>query len=423
MGRLSLFPYRFGAGLKIPPVPYGGMEIVLASNFDDRLVSEVASLPVTTFFGGYPVQLTGAGRPPRILPSVDPDRFRAHVATVHRSGRSFIATLNSNDLGLQEYRPGYVDRFLEEVAHLLDLGVDGFVVALPALIEAIRSAWPDVPISVSTFARIRTVTQAEYFLRLGARTIILEEANRDFRLIRGLVEAGAEVEILVNQTCLPACPYRGHHLNTSSLASQPGAACPEFEFPILECGVEYVRDPAKIISGIFVRPEDLEVYEEAGVTRFKISGRNQPTDWLVRAAQAYSARSYPGNLADILSLVQVRGTRGALARLARSSQRPEADLFSRAFEPFGNVTIDNRAFPKGFLRHIASVDCEHTTCSACGYCPSVAAKVLRISGQPLAAYHPPEHLPSPIALLSELGSSGDGAARRASPFLDPLPVH
>ena len=33
----------------------------------------------------------------------------------------------------------------------------------------------NVPISVSTFARIRTVTQAEYFLKLGARTIILEE--------------------------------------------------------------------------------------------------------------------------------------------------------------------------------------------------------------------------------------------------------
>jgi len=35
------------------------MEIVLASNFDDRLVEETSDLPISTFFGGFPVQLTG----------------------------------------------------------------------------------------------------------------------------------------------------------------------------------------------------------------------------------------------------------------------------------------------------------------------------------------------------------------------------
>jgi collagenase-like PrtC family protease len=381
------------------------MELVLASNFEDRLVEETRELPITAFFGGFPVQLTGAGRPPQILPPIDPDRFRAHVALAHRHGRQFIATLNSNDLGLHEYRAGYIDQFLEEVGTLLDLGVDGFVVALPALIEAIRLEWPDVPISVSTFARIRTVSQAEYFLRLGARTLILEEANRDFRLIRALVRLGAEVEILVNQSCLPSCPYRGHHLNTSSLASQPGASCPAFEYPILECGLEYVRDPAKLISGIFVRPEDLEVYEEVGVSRFKISGRNRSTDWLVRSARAYSRRSYPGNLAEILSLVQVKGPRAALDRIERATGSPVAQELGTAFDPLGQITIDNTAFPAKFLRHIAGVDCEHTTCSACGFCPGVAEKVLRIGGLPPSQYRPPEGLPPSIGLLSSLGPS------------------
>jgi len=379
------------------------MEFVLASNFDDRLVAETADLPVSTFFGGYPVQLTGGGRPPQILPPISPERFREHLEAIHRLGRNFFATVNSNDLGLHEYRPGYVDAFLREIGDLLDLGVDGFVIALPALIEAVRTAWPDVPISVSTFARIRTVTQAEYFVRMGARTIILEEANRDFRLIRGLVRLGAQVEILVNQSCLPSCPYRGHHLNTSSLASQPGAPCPSFEYPILECGVEYVRDPSKIISGIFVRPEDLEVYEEVGVSRFKISGRNRSTEWLVHAARAYSSRSYPGDLAEILSLVQLKGPRAALRRLARSAESATAATLLAAFDPLEEVSIDNRAFPKDFLRHIAAVDCEHTTCTACGYCRAVAENVLRIAGQRPSEYREPEGLPEAIHLLPELG--------------------
>ena len=391
------------------------MELVLASNFDDRLVADTSELPVATFFGGYPVLLTGGGRPPRILPPVGPERFRSHLDVVHRARRTFYATLNSNDLGLREYGPRYVERFLGEVRDLIDLGVDGLVLAVPMLIEAVRREWPDLPISVSTFARIRTVTQAEYFLRLGARTIILEEANRDFRLIRGLVRAGADVEILVNQSCLPSCPYRGHHLNTSSLASQPGAPCPVFEYPILECGLEYVRDPAKLLSGIFVRPEDLEVYEEAGVSRFKISGRNQPTDWLVKVARAYTARSYPGNLAEILSLVQLRGPRAALRRLADGAPGEPVRSFATAFSALDRLEIDNTAFPKGFLRHIAAIDCEHTTCTACGYCRRVAEEVIRIRGRPLSEYRAPTDLSAPLDLLPVLRDPGERTPSGVSP--------
>src|SRR5579859_2267404 len=264
------------------------MEIVLASNFDDRLVDETADLPVSTFFGSFPTLLTGGGRPPRILPQVSEERFRTHVAAIHQRGRVFYATINTGDLGLHEYEPGYFERFQRDVARLLGLGVDGFVVALPALIEAIRAEHADVPISVSAVARVRSVTQAEYFRTLGGDTIILEEANRDFALIRGLVRRGLRVEVLVNETCLPACPFRAHHINTSSLSSMPGAPCPTFEYPMLQCGLEYVRDPTKLISGIFVRPEDLEVFEEAGVTRFKVSGRHRSTEWLARAAHAYA---------------------------------------------------------------------------------------------------------------------------------------
>ena len=388
------------------------MEIVLASNFDDRLVEETRTLPIESFFGGYPVTLTGGGRPPQILPEIDRDRFRAHVELVHRCSRRFFATLNSNDLGLKEYGPGYVDRLLRDVREMIDLGVDGFVVALPALIEAIRTEWPDIPVTVSTFARIRTVTQAEYFLRLGARTIILEEANRDFRLIRGLVRLGAEVEILVNQSCLPSCPYRGHHLNTSSLASQVGAPCPTFEYPLLECGLEYVRDPSKLVSGIFVRPEDLEVYEEVGVHRFKVSGRNRSTDWLVRCARAYAARSYPGDLADILSLVQVKGPLSALRRADRPADGEAARTLADAFSGLADLSIDNRAFPPDFLRHISGVDCEHTTCDACGYCRSVAQRVMRVGGRPVGEYSPPSGLPPAIRILPQFGPKAEPSPAR-----------
>lgn len=384
------------------------MELVLATNLDDALPDLVADLPVRTFFGGFAVSLTGAGRPPFILPEVDREGFRRHLKAVHRTGREFYATLNSNDLGLKEYRAGYFDAFQREVGELLELGVDGFVIAIPALMEAVHRAYPDIPISVSSFARIRSVSQAEYFARLGADTVILEEGNRDFPLIRGLVRAGVRVEVLTNQTCIRECPYRAHHLNTSSLCSQPGGESLWFEFPILECGLEVVRDPQKLISSIWVRPEDLDVYEEAGVHRFKISGRNRPTDWLVRVARAYTDRHYHGNLLDILSFVQVKGPSKALSTLATRGVAPEVVAPLRAaFAGMEDVTIDNDAFPSGFLRRVAATDCEHRSCGECGYCGTVAEKVVRIRGRPPSAYRPPTGLPSAVRLLPAFGIASE----------------
>lgn len=394
------------------------MELVLATNFDDALVDRVTDSPVRTFFGGFPLSFTGAGRPPYILPEVDEEGFRRHLRSIHRTGREFYATLNSNDLGLREYTSGFLDRFVREVGGLLDLGVDGFVIAIPALMEAVHRAFPSVPLSVSSFARIRSVSQAEYFLRFGADTVILEESNRDFGLIRGLVRAGARVEILVNQTCIHECPFRAHHLNTSSLCSQSGRESLWFEFPILECGLEVLRDPQRLISSIWVRPEDLTVFEDVGVDRFKISGRNRTTDWLVRAVQAYAGREYAGNLLDILSFVQVKGPRAALAALAEDGIAPETvGPLRAAFAELEDVTIENGAFPPGFFRHITATDCANRSCDECGYCGAVAEKVVRIRGRAPSQYHPPTHLPSPVGLAERFGGARErvGAEPASNP--------
>lgn len=382
------------------------MELVLATNFDDGLIEKVRDLPVSTFFGGFPVSLTGAGRPPYILPPVSPEKLARHVEVIHRGGRKFFATLNSNDLGLHEYESGFLGKFREEVQQMVDLGVDGFVVALPLLVEIIRRDHPNVTVSISTFARLRTVNQAEYFRKMGAEHVILEEGNRDFRLVRGLARAKIPVEVLVNQTCIRDCPFRGHHLNTSSLCSQPGGGKLWFEHPILQCGLEVVKDPSKLISSIWIRPEDLSIYEEAGVHRFKISGRNRSTAWLAKVARIYTERKYEGNLLDILSFVQVKGPSAAIDRLGREG--PHLGVlpnFEKAFQALDNVSIDNKAFPAGFMRRIAEMDCEHISCSTCGYCASVAERVVRIKGEPPSRYHPPQDLPPSYVLLPGFGQA------------------
>jgi collagenase-like PrtC family protease len=393
------------------------MEFVIATNFDDHLLEQVKNTPVTTFFGGFPVSLTGGGRPPYILPDVSEEKFRSHLEKIHAMGRKFLVTLNSNDLGLKEYSPSFLAEFMKEAQRLIDLGVDGFIMAIPILIEALHREYPDVHISASTFARISTVGQAEYFRDMGAEVIILEEANKNFRLIKGLVAAGMNVEILANQTCIKDCPFRAQHLQNSSLGSQPGNAKFWFEAPIMECGVELSQDPGKLINSIAVRPEDLELYESVGVHRFKLSGRNRPTDWLVRTTQAYANRHWDGNLLDILSYVQFKGPMSAVSRIAQENALPVVNRFKEALDPLAGVYIDNKAYPAGFLRRVANTDCENMSCKACGYCPGVAEKVVKVNGKPLADYQPVKDLPPVATLLPYLGASGDSAHRREENLL------
>lgn len=382
------------------------MDFVLATNFEDRLLKEVEDVPVSNFFGGFPVSLTGGGRPPYILPSLSDEQFRSHIAAIHRMNRKFLVTLNSNDLGLKEYEPDFISNFLKEATRLMELGVDGFIMAIPILMEALHREYPDVHLSASTFARINTVGQAEYFRDMGAEVIILEESNKNFRLIRALTKAGMNVEILCNQTCIKDCPFRAQHLQNSSLGSQPGNAKFWFEAPIMECGVEVAKDPAKLVNSIIVRPEDLEAYEEAGVHRFKLSGRNRTTEWLSKVAHAYNSRNWDGNLLDIVSYVQVKGPMSAVNRIERGGMLPVVKSFKEALDPLAGVRIENKAYPKGFLRRVGATDCENLSCKECGYCGGVADKVVTVNGLPLSEYKPVQNLPPVATLLPYLGTNG-----------------
>jgi collagenase-like PrtC family protease len=178
-----------------------------------------------------------------------------------------------------------------------------------------------------------------------------------------------------------------------------------------------VQDPTRLISGILVRPEDLEVYEEIGIHRFKVSGRNKSTPWLLRAARAYAQRRYSGNLLDILSFVQVKAplhfARDATARLGDGS--PELRMLRDAYASLEHVSVDNEAFPKGFLRRIAATDCTHLSCSECGYCGSVARKVMRVNGRPLTDYAAPSVPGNPTELLHHIQTSVNPTVGPGSP--------
>jgi collagenase-like PrtC family protease len=57
--------------------------------------------------------------------------------------------MNTATLHGREYSREFVERLRREIETLVNLGVDGFVVALPFLIKLIKDEHPDLEVSVS----------------------------------------------------------------------------------------------------------------------------------------------------------------------------------------------------------------------------------------------------------------------------------
>ncbi|MBC8521394.1 MAG: U32 family peptidase [Methanomicrobia archaeon] len=184
--------------------------------------------------------------------------------------------------------------------------VDGVTVAEPYLIELLR----DFPMEtvISCVAHVDSPQRAEFFDALGADTITVDtNINRNFGVLKAIMRAvDCTIRILVNEGCLYKCPFRHSHFNlfshitTSSLnaRSQPLNTFGDYYFD--KCISIRVRDPSQIIRSPWIRPEDVKEYEAIGIEEFKISGRANTVNWILNDMQAYSSRSYEGNLLDLL---------------------------------------------------------------------------------------------------------------------------
>jgi len=97
---------------------------------------------------------------------------------------------------------------------------------------------------------------------------------------------------------------------------------------------------------------------------------------------AYERRSYPGNLAELLTLPQEGSYLSPNLEITQRPDLIEQETFKEILdvlrEPFpGRLYIDNEKLG-GFLDHFHKVDCLRTDCALCGYCDRVASQTISI---------------------------------------------
>lgn len=381
------------------------MRLVVGTNFDDCLLEGLRGTPTTHIFGSFQKSLTGHGKASFLLPKIDETRFRDHVQRARENGIKFMYLMNTATLSGREYDPVFRTRLMEEVKKVVDAGVGGFVVGLPYLLKMIKRDYPDLEVSISSYARVQSVREVEEYISLGADTVIIhEDVNRDFGLLTRLGEMvrdqRVDVELIANNSCLYGCPYRRTHDITSSESSREGGPQFWFEYPILLCAIDLRNDLSNLIRMRWIRPEGLKVYEEIGIDRFKIASRNKGTEWTLRAVRAYSSRNYQGNLLDIVSYPQGRAVPKAVRAV---SDIDYYDLLTR-------VEVDNTAFPANWLGYFKVNQCSSVSCEQCGYCGRIAERTVRVGSTPLPQRNI-KRVDAPLDLIEKWRGVRDGGSK------------
>lgn len=365
------------------------MKLTVPTNWQEDLIKKIKKPGVDSIYGKLDTDFLGGGRPSCVLMKVTKSKVKKHIGEIHKEGLRFYYLLNASCLGNREWvKKGY-----EEINKLLnwlsEISVDGVIIASPYLLQHIKRKHPSFEISISCFANINSVEKAKFWEGLGASTITLShvELNRNFRLLEKIrKQVRCELQLLVNDNCILDCPLFFYHNNITSHASQNTKTQNIFMFDYcrIMCRYRMFSEPINFIRSAWIRPEDLPIYENIGIDRFKLVDRTMTTDAIRLIVEAYSAKSYKGNLYDLFMnpSKSLWLTRKSLLHKLRYFFHPFAvNIFmmlkNRNLVNELEVYIDNTNLD-GFINHFFDDDCRYKSCKECGYCQEVSDRVVKI---------------------------------------------
>ena len=233
--------------------------------------------------------------------------------------------------------------------------------ALPGSLHGRLQAVPSVNCGIDSVAAARSHLDlaARTRFALPERMVLDRSLNRDLnrdgerlaRVAQGVRGLGLRVELLANEGCLAACPFRPAH---EAVVAACHAGLDRDTFALnrdLGCLDLFAAEPWRILASPFIRPEDARHYEGL-VDGLKVCGRNRGgAVFLTRAARAWLDGRWDGNLLEILDTT--------------------GEFEDRFF-------LANADLPEDFHARVTSCAKD---CGSCAYCRDLAREHLR-AGEP-----------------------------------------
>jgi collagenase-like PrtC family protease len=278
----------------------------IATNWDNHLIEKISELndkytdkKIHSVFGAFQTAIIGHGRLPENIPSVSIKNAKEHINLVHEKGLEFNYLINSPCI--KENDNKWISEVIEFINSLNELKIDSLTISNIFLINLVKTYFPDLKINVSLIAGVDSIDKAKIYENLGVDLITLNPhtINRDFQKIEEIIEnINCKLQLYANISCLNNCPYRDKHYKLLGKASQTNIKIKNpFYF---KCSEHFINNPIEFIKSTFIRPEDINFYNNLGINHFKLSDRSSTTEHLVKVAKAYLDETYNGNLFELI---------------------------------------------------------------------------------------------------------------------------
>jgi collagenase-like PrtC family protease len=379
------------------------MKYSVAYSFEPGLIQRLAKYKdIYEVYGKIGDDEIGGGRSSYTLNRASFGDLKRVISACHDAEIRFNYLLNGAHLGGIEQTARGHRMIRRRLRRLAAAGVDSITVASPFLLRLIKEQFPAFSVRVSAFAMVDSPQKARQWENMGADAICLSAltCNYDFTLLRSIRQAvSCELQLIANSSCLPFCAYEPTHMNLLTDSSRKGHSLGGMciDYCILNCAHRRFSDASQYIRSVWIRPEDTQIYENLGIDSFKILERSCPPDLLERRVQAYTQRSFSGNLYELVGPVaKIKKEQGAsrthrlrmIAMMLRPFRVKTSSLlkmkaFGEAIIPHSYsrdecyVYIDNAAL-SGFCISRGERDCQSVTCEKCGFCDAYTQRAVTV---------------------------------------------
>lgn len=214
------------------------------------------------------------------------DYWREYIEYSIEKGFDFVYLLNSPKGFMSESL--ILDKQLERLHKLLEnlrkTGCNKVRVSNAQLLSYILKNYPDFKIYTSTSFEHTQMKQYDTFLRMFPEISGMVPSyvvNRNFTLLKNLKQLykGIEIELMVNEGCLPGCPIRVQHNLTI-----PFALTNVLKSRSSNLSVSFFSSKCQLYSSKhlleevcrsnLIYPWEIEEYSKIGINNFKLVGRN-----------------------------------------------------------------------------------------------------------------------------------------------------
>jgi len=375
------------------------MKLSIPANWEDEFFEQIDFTHVKEVYGKLAGDFVGGGRASVIFNDIPMSVFKEHVKRIRAKNISFNYLLNATCLDNLEFTKKGQKKIFKLLELITNAGTDTVTVALPQLIPMIKNNFPDLKISVSTNNMVDNLERVRYWEEFGVDNITLSytDINRNFNELKRIVKyKKCDVQLLCNLVCIRHCPFQAQHANFHSHASQTEHVNDRFpvDYFCMHCIARIFSNPYEIIRAAWIRPEDIQVYENIGIERFKLAERGLNTKDLSLIVNSYSQRSYDGNFLDLipgmskykyitdpkpLHFAKYFAQLGKV-NLTVAKKSVESLIQMKKFKDFYTnfgVIVDNKKLD-GFIEHFTKTPCNTTVCEECNYCDTWSEKAITI---------------------------------------------